>query len=775
MIKTISMEQVVRNLKTSEFFLNCKIPLGYSSGFPILQVKNGSLCVTIPYLKYQTTGEIDKTLVFPLRYGISLELPAEKIIGFENYEFKSDFANIDFDKPVGYFRHEAIKQYKKMQYKNLRRELMKEYDKAANALLGNRIYGFHDENRMSELLQLLIEPSLLPLYRTIDIDFYNKYLAKKMSYVKPPRAEGAVSAIMSDSGKLLKESGLADMAKELEKIRHSAIHERFTIAVAGEFSKGKSSFINHLLERDFLPVGNLPTTVAMTRIRYNPTEVMHVFDENNKKKFDRKLSEDSWNDLVIQNFGGEDFRGWVLTGINSKWLKENNIEIIDTPGAGDLSESRAKDIGDMLLGCDGAIITISAAAALSLTEKLFIEERLLTRKITFLLLIVTKLDLIPVKERTGVIRYIKSKLKSWGMEIPVYIPYSVEMDSTEFDDIIGMDKVKQKIEQWVLYPDRVRLTETWMLEKTANFLEHGISALSEKKLLLDEADQEKRNILIQEKNQKLAQTKLIWGELRLQMQKKCTDCYRLLLSKEDEYAETIKERLQYEAAHTNNPKKWWNEDFPYRVKIELTNMSVSVENCVSKQIEADVQWYSSCIEKAFQSCVMYERKMISDKELFRNVDIGGNIEFADLDKQRNAFRIGMAVLSISGFALFSALGFLPIVASIGIGTGSSIASEEIFRKKVEDQREELKKEIGRCVPGFIKASMAESEKRLENVYGQIILEAEKIEQTWLETQKAVIEESSISDEGDQAADVKIMIEKLQHQKRNIYTMLYEEK
>lgn len=63
-----------------------------------------------------------------------------------------------------------------------------------------------------------------------------------------------------------------------------------------------------------------------------------------------------------------------MTGINSKWLKENNIEIIDTPEAGDLSESRAKDIGDMLLGCDGAIITISAAAALSLTEKLFLEK-----------------------------------------------------------------------------------------------------------------------------------------------------------------------------------------------------------------------------------------------------------------------------------------------------------------------------------------------------------------------------------------------------------------
>lgn len=178
MIHAISMEQIIKNLKTSGFFLQCKIPMGYSSGFPILQIKNGSLCVTVPYLKYRTTGEVDKTLVFPIRYGISLELPTEKIIGFENYEYKSSFANIDFDKPVGYFRHNAVKQYNKTQYKELRRELMGEYDKVANALLGNAAYGISDEKRMAELLQLLAEPSLLPFYRAIDIDFFNKYLAK---------------------------------------------------------------------------------------------------------------------------------------------------------------------------------------------------------------------------------------------------------------------------------------------------------------------------------------------------------------------------------------------------------------------------------------------------------------------------------------------------------------------------------------------------------------------------------------------------------------------
>lgn len=176
MIQAISMERIMKDLKTSDFFLQCRIPIGYSSGFPVLQIKNESLCVTVPYLQYRTTGEVDKTLVFPIRYGITLELPTEKVIGFEDYEYNSSFGNVDFDKPVGYFRHDALKQYNKTQYRKLRKELMGEYDKVANAILSNEPYSATDEKRMAELLQLLVEPSLLLFYRALDVDFYQKYL-----------------------------------------------------------------------------------------------------------------------------------------------------------------------------------------------------------------------------------------------------------------------------------------------------------------------------------------------------------------------------------------------------------------------------------------------------------------------------------------------------------------------------------------------------------------------------------------------------------------------
>lgn len=578
---------------------------------------------------------------------------------------------------------------------------------------------------------------------------------------EPFKLGKAVESVMTDSIKALKENGFSDLALEINKIRQSANRERFTIAVVGEFSRGKSTFLNKLLERDFLPVGDLPTTAVMTRIRYHAKEAMAVFNEKNEKLEERELSQNAWEDLVARNFGGEDFRGNVLVGIQSKWLDEGNIEMIDTPGAGDLNEERIKVVNDALLGCDGVIIAVNAIAALSMTEKIFIEERLLARKIPFMMLVVTKLDLIPLQERAGVVRYIRQKLASWKMDIPVYIPYQTELEDDSFDDVMGMDKIKLKISEWVTYPERVQTIETWALEKTASLLEYAISALQEKQRIAEESDQEKRKQIILDKRQKLAELLLVWGELHVQMQKKCTDCYDLLLSKIDEYSKSITERLQYEAGHANNPQKWWTEDFAYRSKIEFTNMAVSIENIVSRRIREDARWYSSAIEKTFQSYVAFQEKAISEKEMFENFSCTENISFGDLDKQRNVVRIASAVLSISGFTLFSAMGFLPIVATMGIGTGTSILSEKFFKKEIADQKDMIKKEIANYVPAFIEESLAESEDRLTSVYDNIIQEAKKSEQNWLNVQKAAIDNINIPGEGKYVTQIADSLSKLQ--------------
>ena len=171
-----SMVKIKQDLLSSDFYLNCNIPLGYVAGFPVLKIMNGCLCVTIPYLRYQTTGEVDRTLVYPIRYGITLELPTLKVIAFEDYEYVSVFRNIEFEKPVGLFRHDAIKKYTRTQYEKLMAELMQLYDKVILMILDEIPYCAQTEKRMAELLQLMVEPSLRPMYRALNEEFYNKYM-----------------------------------------------------------------------------------------------------------------------------------------------------------------------------------------------------------------------------------------------------------------------------------------------------------------------------------------------------------------------------------------------------------------------------------------------------------------------------------------------------------------------------------------------------------------------------------------------------------------------
>lgn len=197
-------------------------------------------------------------------------------------------------------------------------------------------------------------------------------------------------------------------------------------------------------------------------------------------------------------------------------------------------------------------------------------------------------------------------------------------------------------------------------------------------------------------------------------------------------------------------------------------MSVGVENFVSRLISEDARWYSTAIEMSFRSHVAFRKATISDKELFGDFAVGRKLEFEDLDKQRTFVKIGSAVLSISGFALFSAMGFLPIIATMGIGTGTAIVSEKFFRSKVEQQREELKKEIARCVPLLIQDAMAQSESRLSAVYSNIINEAEKSEQAWLAAQLAAIEAVKVNDSKNQYQELCSRLERLEQQIAKIH-------
>ncbi len=150
--------------------------MGYVPSLPILSILNGNLCMKIPYIKYKITGEVDKTFVYPIKYIATVSIPEGVIVGFEDLAFNKSFCNVEFNSPIGLFRHDAVKSLNKESYKNLRKALYIEYDKIINHLLGHGVYSATDEAHFKTLFNVVLEPSLYPFYRTLDSDFANKYI-----------------------------------------------------------------------------------------------------------------------------------------------------------------------------------------------------------------------------------------------------------------------------------------------------------------------------------------------------------------------------------------------------------------------------------------------------------------------------------------------------------------------------------------------------------------------------------------------------------------------
>lgn len=542
-------------------------------------------------------------------------------------------------------------------------------------------------------------------------------------------------SLVTDTIKTLNEIGMPALASRVQSVFNQVVRETFTVGFVGEFSRGKSTLINRLLGTDILPVAVLPTTALMTRIRYGVKPRMFVFDSHGIKQKELPLSKDSWGGLTAANFSDNEPEGFVSILVDKPWLGKYSIELMDTPGAGDLSEKRARVIGEALQGCEAAIIAVSAAQPLSLSEKTFIEQRLIANRTPFLALAITKLDLVPEKERDVQVEYIINKLKSWNINIPVLIPDEIQLPSSKFDDIRGLDKLRGIIVSWLQRPKRAKLIENWLSSQVMGILATAQNSLSQQVELYHKSDKERLSI-ISEKNDKLSEMTVSWGKLRVELTERCGKCYDLFRAKYEELVQGIIEKLQYEAGHAGQAQKWWNEDYPYRLKVEAANLASQLDNYVSGIVASDAKWLNDKLNEKFKTYIQIGRNPITDKAAFLPVSTA-HAEFEDLDKKRNMMTLGSAALSIAG--LCCGLG---IIATLGIGSGAGVLSSKFLKSKREEQQQQLKSLIAKDVPLSLDSAVEESEKKIKIIYADIASESVKKEKDWMTVQKQLIESAN---------------------------------
>lgn len=238
---------------------------------------------------------------------------------------------------------------------------------------------------------------------------------------------------------VLHDMGNQSDLKKLSEAKKQIMEEQFQIVVVGEFSRGKSTFINALLGKKILPSSARPTTTLLNVISYSKEPFIKL---HYRKKDFEVISEDQFKELVaprepipgdlpseqayerqVELFQSIEFAeiGHSLT------FCKDGVRIIDTPGTNDLDPAREQLTNSIIPQSDAAILLLSAIKILSESEISFLKDRILASDIQKIFIVVNQKDLLENgQEIEKVYKYAYKNLKDILHEPKIFMVSAID-------------------------------------------------------------------------------------------------------------------------------------------------------------------------------------------------------------------------------------------------------------------------------------------------------------------------------------------------------------
>lgn len=218
------------------------------------------------------------------------------------------------------------------------------------------------------------------------------------------------------------------LEKQVSAIVDKQNDNLLNISVIGEFSTGKSSFINALVGYELLAVNVIQgTTVAITIIEYSKQFSITLTDFSGKSlKIIFKSIDSLRQQLHIYTTDAAYAKkiDYVTVTLPSDILK-NGYRIIDTPGTNSLElwheEVTCRAIKEL---SDLSIILTDSTQPMPATLVSFLDNTL-GDSVESCAFVANKIDRIGDKERDGIIKFIGKKIcQSFDIENPMVLPFS---------------------------------------------------------------------------------------------------------------------------------------------------------------------------------------------------------------------------------------------------------------------------------------------------------------------------------------------------------------
>jgi hypothetical protein len=280
--------------------------------------------------------------------------------------------------------------------------------------------------------------------------------------------------------------------------------------------------------------------------------------------------------------------------VDYQWLKSLDADIIDTPGLGDLCAQRTAAVEDFLYRCDAVVLVVSAKSPFGITERTFLRDQVLARHVPAILVVVSMLDLVPPGERSAVLRDLQHKVSAVSEKIPVLPSRAVGAETEENALALLRASIQTLLSPACWEERRLRQVASLLSDHLSVLAHLGHSGLQQ-----GAVDQAARASTVAAARGRLESTEQEWQYLLLELDRRCLrsseDFRSHLMARRDE----LSELLCFEVMKSSDPKTWWEQDFPFRMRREFAALSRRSEDFMQKAITADSEWLRQEAQKLF--------------------------------------------------------------------------------------------------------------------------------------------------------------------------------
>jgi|GEM_PF-2137146 len=508
-----------------------------------------------------------------------------------------------------------------------------------------------------------------------------------------------------------------DLNSNLQALKEDLQRElQFNVLCTGEFSAGKSTFVNNFfIKKPILPTKATETTAKLTFVKYGEEEKVKIHFLNGKVEVLKGVEKGILENYLAKNGDKIKEVDFVEVFINSPVLKDG-VTIIDSPGLNAPENERVNLTYDYIPKADAVLYLLSAMQPWKGSEKDFLENKILKKEdLDKVFLILNYWDAIEPEEREEVLEYVKEqrdksiqivKRELGEVSTPPVIPISAKkgcnFDQLEKELISylsskkGNEILRQKEEKFELLKKKVLK----LLEKKATlYLKNR-----------EELEKEKRKV--EEELEKLKVEALKYKKHLYPKIEKIID--RWLMEIEGLYQEFGNNVIsKIENLKVSDPKEL--ESKIKKIIIFYNNHFQKKLNNLNKKLVKQVEKLAEEEKAQFELEEVFLKKEIDDFYTIQEeikTGISGSIGESMLPMALTGGGVGATLfLATAGTnAVMAGILGLPLVG---------LAAFFIFQKDKE-KIEEAKENIGEQIGGFIASKIEEVASKKEEIIENII-------------------------------------------------------